>query len=434
MKVCVYGLWHLGVVTAACLSHAGHEVRGLDSNESVVRDLSVGNAPLFEPGLLDLLSEGVRKGVLRFFSDSSKAVEEIDVLWVAFDTPVDENDVADVDFVLNKVKTLLPVLPDNCLVLISSQLPVGSTRSLERAAKEIGRAGSISFGYSPENLRLGKAIDVFQNPDRVVVGLERREDQEKVQKLLAPITDKIIWMSPESAEMMKHALNAFLATSIVFMNEIASICEQVGADAKEVEAGLKSESRIGFKAYLSPGGAFAGGTLARDINFLSAVGAERNVPLSLIPSVKTGNDAHKQWVQRKLKEFLENLDSQKIAVLGLTYKPGTNTLRRSSAIELINGLIRQNVRVNAYDPMVKGLPDDIKNQVNLCDSVDLTIKNVSVVVIMTEWPEFRKISWETLLSDRKRLLVLDANRFLEREISHLTNIQYVTVGKSRPIE
>ena len=206
-----------------------------------------------------MIRTGLDSGQLRFAASLEELPSDIELLWVAYDTPVNEDDVADVDFVIAQVKAALPFLPANSTVLVSSQMPVGSIRRMEAIADKPCPEKGLSFAYSPENLRLGKALDVFLKPDRVVVGVRVDRDRKRIGQLLAPITDRVEWMSVESAEMTKHAINAFLATSVVFANEIASICEMVGADAKEVERGLKSENRIGPKAYLSPGGAFCWG-------------------------------------------------------------------------------------------------------------------------------------------------------------------------------
>jgi UDPglucose 6-dehydrogenase len=279
------------------------------------------------------------------------------VIWVAYDTPVDEEDHADVNYVVERVSRLFPYLETGQEVLISSQLPVGTSRHLETLFAQARPGVDVSFSYSPENLRLGKAISVFTQPDRVVIGVRTEKSREVFARLLAPFTDHIEWMSVESAEMTKHALNAFLATSVTFINEIASICERVGADAKEVERGLKSESRIGPKAYLGPGGAFAGGTLARDIAFLTDLGQQNGLPMHLVPAVRASNDAHKHWPRRRLVDLLGDLRGKTIAVWGLTYKAGTDTLRRSSAIELCQWLREQGASVQAHDPAVKQLPE-----------------------------------------------------------------------------
>lgn len=429
MKVCVLGLWHLGTVTAACLASGGHDVTGLDFNESLIADLRNGKPPLFEPGLEDLVKKGIQAGTLRFSTDPGQAVLDAQVIWAAYDTPVDDDDNADVEYVVECVSRLFPFLITGQEVLISSQLPVGTSMRLQALFAAARPDAQVSFSYSPENLRLGKAISVFSQPDRVVIGVRNEISRQVFTGLLAPFTDHIEWMSVESAEMTKHALNAFLATSVTFINEIASVCEQVGADAKEVERGLKSESRIGPKAYLGPGGAFAGGTLARDIAFLTKIGQEHELPLHLFPAIRASNDAHKNWPRRRLSQLLGGLSDKTIAVWGLTYKPGTDTLRRSSAIELCQWLIEQGAQVQAHDPMVKQLPEQY-SAIRLCSSPLESAQNADALVIATEWPEYRAVSMPGIIAAMRKPLILDANRFLSAALGSQTNVIYVTVGKA----
>ena len=426
MKVCVFGLWHLGSVTAACLAGAGHSVVGLDENAEVIEALSHGRAPILEPGLDALLAEGLAAGRLRFTTDSAEAVKAASVLWVAFDTPVSEDDVADVGYVTSRVAALLPALPPGALVIVSSQLPVGSVRALEQSA---GRA-DISFASLPENLRLGKAIEVFTRPDRVIAGVRQAEDRERIRSLLAPITDRIEWMSVESAEMTKHAINAFLATSVTFIKEIAMVCESVGADAKEVERGLKSEARIGPKAYLSPGSAFAGGTLARDIAFLTELGDRFGSHPALIASVKTSNDNHKAWTRRKLQSLFSDLKGLRVCVWGLTYKAGTDTLRRSSSVELCRWLAERGVTVVGHDPAVSSLPDELAHRMTLGASAVDAAKHSDALVVATEWPVYREIDVAALEFSRERpTVVLDPNRFLSGLFENQPMTRYYTIGK-----
>ncbi len=410
MRVCVVGLWHLGCVTAACLAQGGHDVVALDVDHGVIAQLRGGKLPLFEPGLADLTSAGTAAGRLRFEADPRQA-EGADVVWVTYDTPVDDNDIPRVSIVVDAITALFPHLSDGCLVLVSSQLPVGTTRRLAAAAATLGR-DRITFGYSPENLRLGRAIEVFMHPDRVVVGLQNEDDRRKVSVLLAPFTDNVIWMGIEADEMTKHAINAFLATSVVFMNEIASVCELVGADAKEVERGLKSEERIGPKAYLSPGAAFAGGTLARDVTTLADLGHRLQAPVGLMSAVRESNDRHRSWPLRKLKSRFGALAGRRIAILGLTYKPGTSTLRRSSAVELAGALGGEGASVAAFDPAVRELPPDLAGQIHLASDSAQAVADADAVVIATPWPEFRELDWSTLLPTMKSATVVDANGFL----------------------
>jgi UDPglucose 6-dehydrogenase len=430
MKVCVHGLWHLGTVTAACLASGLHEVVGLDSNDAVVAGLRAGAAPLFEPGLDALLKEGLASGRLRFTTDPVVAVANADLVWVTVDTPVDDEDRADVESVVQSVAALFPHLRDGALLLISSQLPVGTTRRLEAMFADAAGGRHVAFAYSPENLRLGRAIEVFTRPDRVVAGVRAESDRARIADLLRPFTDRIEWMSVESAEMTKHALNAFLATSVTFINEIAALCEQVGADASEVERGLKSEARIGPKAYLSPGGAFAGGTLARDVMFLAGLGRDHRVDTHLLSAIKTSNDAHRQWAHRRLAQLLGSIGGKTVAVWGLTYKPGTDTLRRSSAIELCQWLGQQGARVQAHDPAVRALPANLASSIHLTGDPLAAAEGASVLVVATPWPEYRQVDAALLPARMAGRLVLDANGFLSATVGRQPELQYLTVGRA----
>ena len=423
MRVSVAGLWHLGTVTAACCAHGGHDVTAFDEDSRVIEELRKGHLPVDEPGLAELTAAAVQSGRLHFTSDAS-ALAESEVLWICHDTPVDEDDTADTEFVYTRVRNLLPYLPPQALVLISSQLPVGSTTKLNEIRPE------LTFAYSPENLRLGKAIEVFTKPDRVVVGLHNGHGRERIATLFAPFTDKIEWMSVASAEMTKHALNAFLATSVAFINEVATICEKTGADAQEVERGLKSDVRIGKGAYLHPGSAFAGGTLARDISFLVGLGKSHGIPTHLLKGVKESNSAHNLWARRRLSEIFGQLKGKDIAVLGLTYKPGTNTLRRSSSVEMCRWLVEQGSSVRAFDPAIKGLSGDLPG-VQLAASGELALDGADATLIATPWPELRSIPPQAFAQRMRRAVVLDPARHMESVLQGENQIEYFAIGVSR---
>lgn len=427
MKICVQGLWHLGSVTAACLASVGHDVVGLDPDQKTIDSLKHGKALLFEPGLDDLLQAGIAKGTLCFTTVIADAVADAEVLWVAFDTPVDDDDKADVEFVLNQIKNVLPLLADGAVVLVSSQMPVGSIRNLEAFMRKNLPNKQLSFACSPENLRLGKALDVFLKPDRIVVGVRTVDAKKKLEEMLLPVTDRIEWMSVESAEMTKHAINSFLATSVTFANEIAAICELVGADAKEVERGLKTEMRIGPKAYLSPGGPFAGGTLARDIEFLGVVSCDKKLVTPLLSSVRSSNDEHKKWVRRKLLEKFPSLQGVTIAIWGLTYKPGTDTLRRSLAVELSDWLIEQGAILHVHDPVVRQLPERWYGKVVRHARALDAVVGAYALVVGTEWPEFRQEAASLVTVASHDLVVIDANRHLQAALLPL-KLKYIAVG------
>ena len=421
MNVTILGLWHLGCVTAACCARH-FQVVGLDFDEANIARLDAGQAPLFEPGLNELITAGLAAKKLSFTADPKIACARADVLWLCYDTPVNENDESDVDFVLANLRRALPHLPKDALVLISAQLPVGTCRALEAEFPQ------FHFACSPENLRLGRAIDAFEKAGRVIVGI--RDDAKKalLEKLFAPFTPQILFMRTESAEMVKHALNSFLALSITFINEIARLGEHVGADAREVSAGLKSEPRIGPKAYLGPGGPFAGGTLARDVVTLTKLAAANGEKISVIPAITQSNDLHRGWMLRRLQSRLGNLRGKKIAVLGLTYTVNTDTLRRSAAVELCRDLLAAGAEVRAFDPAVKRLPAELA-PARLAAQIADAVKGADAAVVCTEWPEFRGADWAKIAPAMRQRIFVDANRFLEKELKNLPAVEHLSVGR-----
>jgi len=425
MKVVVLGLWHLGCVTAACCARFV-DVVGLDFEERTVHDLKAGKPPIFEPGLADLIREGLASEHLSFESDPAIALTGTDLLWVSYDTPVDDDDQPDVRPVLEGIDRSLPYLPDGAMVLISSQIPAGTCRQLE------GRYPNRRFAYSPENLRLGKAIELFLHQDRILLGTRRSDDAARLSELLRNFSMNLIHVRIESAEMIKHAINSFLALSITFMNEIARVCEHVDADAREVERGLKSEARIGPKAYLSPGGPFAGGTLARDVVTLDHLASRFGEELFLIPAIKTSNDQHKKWAIQKLREELGPLTGKRVAILGLTYKPNTDTLRRSLAIELCRSLVAERADLTAFDPVVAVMPGDL-SKIQITRRVSEAIKDADATVVATEWPQLLEIDWQESVALMKQPIIVDANGFLLAKLSENPEVIYRTVGAPRTL-
>jgi UDPglucose 6-dehydrogenase len=422
MKIVVQGLWHLGCVTAACC--AKHfPVVGLDFDAATVAKLNQGQAPLFEPGLNELIAADLAAKRLSFTTDAKAACANADVLWLCYDTPVNENDESDVESVLGNLRKALPHLPKGALVLVSAQLPVGTCAKLEKEFSQ------FHFACSPENLRLGKAIDSFEKAERVIVGIRSDAKKAVLEKLFTPFTPQILFMRTESAEMVKHALNSFLALSITFINEVARLCEHTGADAKEVSTGLKSEPRIGPKAYLGPGGPFAGGTLARDVVTLTKIAKAKGEKISVIPAIKHSNDLHRGWAFRRLQSRLGDLRGKKIAVLGLTYTTNTDTLRRSAAVELCQKLLEAGAKVAAFDPAVKILPKEL-SAASLAADVAGALKNVDAAVICTEWPQFRQADWPKIVPAMKQPVVVDANRFLEKELKSITGVEHLSVGRA----
>lgn len=436
----VVGLWHLGSVTAACLAEAGYEVIGVDHDPSVVADLADGRPPVSEPGLAELLAGCSAR--LRFSVDP-ETLAEAGCAWVTFDTPVDDDDRADVDWVLDHAAEVLRALPAGRLVIVSSQLPVGSVTQLQSRCAAARGQDDLRFACIPENLRLGQALDAFRSPDRIVAGVRGEQDSRELSELLAPFGADVQWMRVESAEMTKHALNGFLATSVAFINEVATICEAVGADAAEVSRGLKSERRVGPRAYLGPGDAFAGGTLARDIGFLRGLAERHDLPAQVFVGVADGNAAHKGWTERKLVELLTDgrgaagamldrplLTGRVVAVWGLTYKPGTDTLRRSGAVELCRRLAAGGAKVRAHDPAVSTLPEELSGALELFAEPLAAASEADALVLCTPWPDYRELSGEEVCSSLANGLVIDPAGALEDTLGDHPGLHYVRVGSS----
>lgn len=431
----VLGLWHLGCVTAACLAEHGFDVIGVDLDAATVTALESGRAPLAEPGLDELVGEGLRLDRLRFSSDIS-ALRDADVIWVAFDTPIDSEDRVDAARVLQQTHQALLHAPHGARVIVSSQLPVGSIRHLAESLDSEGR-DDLRFACVPENLRLGQALDRFRRAERIVAGVRDEDDRVWLSMLLTPFTEHIEWMSVESAEMTKHALNGFLATSIAYINEIAALCEQVGANAAEVSRGVKSDRRIGWQSYLDPGDVFAGGTLARDISTLNELARRHDLPGHLIAGVAESNASHRAWARRAVTALLRgptvngdtgSLAGKRVAVWGLTYKPGTDTLRRSSALELCDWLSEQGAMVRAHDPAIKELD---RAGVEMCATALAAAQDVDALVICTPWPAYREVDPQQLIDAMRSPTVIDAGGHLQAVLGSRSSFRYARVG-TRP--
>jgi UDPglucose 6-dehydrogenase len=429
MKVAVVGLWHQGAVTAAALAAAGHEVVAIDDDAARLAKLRRGEAPVYEPGLDALIERSLAAGRLQFSSTLAQGCAGAQILWVAHDTPIADGvrGLARTDLLAQEIGRALREAPPGVAVVISAQLPVGSVGRLERACVlDTGRAPNVA--YVPENLRLGTAVRDFLQPDRWVVGTRDPSMRGLLEKLLQPIGAPIVWMSVESAEMTKHALNAFFATSVAFTNEIAALCESTGADASEVERGLKTDARIGARAYVSPGAAFAGGTLARDVGYLRRTAAEHGVPAMLLEAVLASNREHANWARRKLHDAYPDLSTLTIAVWGLTYKPGTDTLRDSPSIALCEWLLAQGARIRVHDPAVKELPEHLRGALARFEDPAAAVAGADALIVATDWPIYRSIDVDRLGIGPQGLLVLDANRFLPALGKAPRVRRYVAVG------
>lgn len=427
MKIAVVGLWHLGMVTAASLAAVGHIVCAID-DPSVISAIERGKMPVDEPGLADLVTEQKRASRLAFTADA-RAAGDAELIWICYDTPVDDSDRPDVDSVIERASEFLASFAGSAVVAVSSQLPVGSTAVLEQRFPD----GRFAFACIPENLRLGSAIAYFRNPDRFVIGTRSGSPAKYViERALGTFAKTLVFMSVESAEMTKHSINAFLATSVTFANELASICERVGADAREVERGLKSDGRVGPKAYVRAGESFSGGTLARDLGFLANLGDDFGLPLEQVRATASSNVRHRDWALDRVCDFVGDRPVR-IAFLGLVYKPGTDTLRASNAVNLARTLRDLGHMLVGFDPAISVGDERLAGILEISSSVQAALMGAEIAVIATSWPVFREVPVADFKRLMKRCNVIDESRFLEETLRDVDDINYAAFGLARVV-
>ncbi len=396
IKIAVVGLWHQGCVAAACLAEAGYSVTAYDPKRETVAALRQGRAPLYEPGLEDLIAEGRQAGRLDFISDLAAAVKHASYVFITFDTPVDDQDQIDLTELFQTIEAMAPHLQRSASLLVTAQVPVGTCEEIIHRMRKVHPQAKFGLAYSPENLRLGQALDLYRKPALPVIGSDDPETLDRIAQLLSVFETSYARVSLRTAEMTKHALNAFLAACIVFGNELGNLCDETGADAAEVAKVLRREPRISPKAMIFPGLGFSGGTLARDVQVLRNLGKKAGMPTPFLEGLWQSNARQNESVLRRLEKWLPNLDQTCVAVLGLTYKPGTSTLRRSVALEIIGELVRRQVRVQAHDPHADR--EEIKHYPGFRfheDPYEAAV-GASAILLITPWPEYRELDYEKM--------------------------------------
>ncbi len=429
-KVGVIGIWHLGSVYSACLAELGYQVIGIDDDIDRVNNLNLGIPPVFEPGLKELILSNIERRRLTYTTDI-KTIENCAHVMITFDTPVDENDDVDLSSILDACRKMSTNLNNGTMIIISSQVPVGTCDYIKSTIKLVNSSIELEIAYCPENLRLGKAIDYFMKPDRIVIGADNIESLDRVEKFFNIIAAPKLRMDLRSAEMTKHALNAFLATSISFANEIANLCDEAGADAVSVISALKSDSRIGQGVPLHPGLAFSGGTLARDLKILAKLGNDNNYDTSLINGVLEVNRRQNSLVIKKLRKIFGELSGLTVGILGLTYKAGTSTLRRSASLEIIKELTANRITIKAYDP--KADPEEVRLHKNFEFLPDpyTVAKDSDALVILTEWHEFTCLDFDLIKAIMKKPVVIDAKNLLDSQMLIQKGFIYSGIGRGK---
>ena len=430
-KVCVLGIWHLGSVYSACLADLGYFVVGWDRDAKKVTDLNKGIPPLFEPGLEELLTKNILSKNLTYTSDLGYALREAQYVLIAFDTPVNAKDEVDLSPIFEVSSELAKYLESDALLIVSSQVPIGTCEQIKSMIKQQNPTLEFDVAYCPENLRLGQAIQCFKNPERIVIGADSPSSLERVEEFWDLIDAPKVRMDLRSAEMTKHALNAFLAMCISFSNEIANLCDELGADALKVVAALRLDERIGQKLPLGPGLGFAGGTLARDLKILHNLGNKLNYEIHLVDATLKVNEGQNRIVVKKLEKVYGTVKNLTIGVLGLTYKPGTSTLRRSAALEIIQELISKGAVVKAHDP--KASLEEIQEHPEFqfySDPYEVA-RGSDALVIITDWPQFKELDFDLFKSKMRKPVLVDARNMLYNEGLEEKGCIYLGVGRGK---
>jgi len=424
-KIGIIGLWHLGSVLCAAWSKLGYKVRGFDHDKQRVNNLLKGIPPIFEPNLSETIQASLRKGTLSF-SNNMQSLNKCDFIFLSYDTPVTADDSSDLTILEKSVRNVRSVMKDDSILIVSSQTPVGYCSTLRKILREENK--NLELAYSPENLRLGEAIECYLNPDRVILGTSKINTESMCLSLLSNITDKILTMNITSSEMVKHGINSFLAMSIVYTNSLADLCEESGANINHVIEGLKSDPRIGQKAYLSPGVGFSGGTLGRDLKVLDKLNKSTSGPADLFGFIYEKNLNRKTIIVNKIIKLLNGRKEKTVGVLGLTYKPGTSTLRRSLPLEIVNLLINEGLMVIAYDPRADYSELRMKPKFTIAKSIQELSLNSNMLVLLTEWPEFKEFDWKAIRTEINGKLFYDSKNFLNGNTMKNIGFEYHSTG------
>jgi UDPglucose 6-dehydrogenase len=417
----VIGVGWVGLVTAACFAELGHEVWARDIVQEKVESLSRGEVPIHEPGLPELVAENAER--LHFTTDMAEVLEHTRLLFVCVDTPPTYSGDAD----LSRVESVLDELGDSSehALVMKSTVPVGTGRSIQR------RRPGTGYVSNPEFLKEGNAVADFMRPDRVVVGADERSEEyaERVLALYAPLEAPVVSTDVASAEMIKFASNAFLATKISFINEIANVSEELGADVQEVAYGMGLDARIGPK-FLQAGIGYGGSCFPKDVQALKQLAGNTGYHFQLLTSVIEVNELQKRRTIGKLQKHLGSLEGREVALLGVAFKPDTDDIREATSIVLAGRLQGEGAQVRVYDPVATRSANSMLGGARICDSALEAVDGADAVVLVTEWPEFGELDWTGEVKARMRVpLVVDGRNFLDREKLLEAGFTYEGIGR-----
>lgn len=427
LSIGVMGLWHLGCVYSASFAKHGYEVYGFDFDRKIVNNLKKNIPPIYEPNLDETIKKYNRKN-LHFTNLEKKAIENMDYIFITYDIPVDSHDIIQMKVIKKTFAKLSKYLSEKTIIVISSQIPVGTSRNLINLLKKRNFQNPKVI-YFPENLRLGQAFSSFLAPDRIILGSNNTEVVNDFKNDFSFFKCPVIEMGLESAEMVKHALNVYLATCISFSSEISDLSEKVGANMLDVVKALKTDKRVSTFAPINPGLGFAGGTLGRDIQTLKRIAKDKNYKTKLLNAVYSINQDRIPMLLSKVSAIYPSLRGINIGILGLTYKPNTNTLRRSQALELAVLLNQKGCRIKAFDPAIKNKVAD-HSFIKVCRNLKTFFKDLELIILMTEWSQFQNHKLLNLSNLMCKKAVVDTRNFLDANLYIKKGFTYLGMGVS----
>jgi len=438
MKIAVVGTGYVGLVTGACLADVGFDVICVDIDVEKITQLKQGISPIFEPGLEDVLERTIQKGRLTFTTDLVPVLKDVQVIFSAVGTPPDEDGSADLQYVVEVAKTVGKHMQDYVLVITKSTVPVGTANLVKETIQQELNKRSVSIDFdvasNPEFLKEGDAISDFMKPDRIVVGIESERAQQIFEKMYKPFVlngHPVIFTDIPSAEMIKYAANAMLATRISFMNDIANLCEIVGADVNMVRKGIGSDTRIGSK-FLYAGIGYGGSCFPKDVKALIKTGDQKGYSLDVLKAVEEVNDRQKFVLFNKLQQHYQgDLKGKKIGMLGLSFKPNTDDMREAPSLVLIQSLLESGCEVKAYDPAaMHETKRKIGNVITYCNSIEETIEGTDALFLVTEWAEFRVLDPKRIVSLMKTPLVFDGRNIYDPREMREGGVTYFSIGRN----
>jgi len=428
-------------VTATCLAESGNDVIGVDKDEVKIQTLLTNGLPIYEPGLLELVQHNRKAGRLQFTTDLGSSLKDAQLIFIAVGTPQSDDGDADLTgiwVVSDAIATHLANEPDrgpgSRIVVVKSTVPVGTNRGVVERLLAKG-CQHVDVASNPEFLKEGAAIEDFMKPDRVVVGVRRPEVAEVLRQLYAPFLrteHPFVVMTPESSEMTKYAANAMLATKISFINEMANLCDKLGADIKDVRKGIGHDKRIGFE-FLHPGPGYGGSCFPKDVRAIMAMGKRLSLPLHLMQSVDDVNEAQKQVLLQKVRfHFDAELAGKTIAIWGLAFKPRTDDIREAPALTLINGLLEAGAQIRVHDPEAMANVRQIYgDKLAYCDRPYGAVEGADGLVIVTEWQEFRNPDFVVMKRLMRAPVIFDGRNLFEPKLMESNGFAYYAIGRGR---